>query len=56
MIDTEFTFEVGQRVRGNDGRERVIEHLGRIWGGPAYYVRTQIGHRWYEQADLWPVE
>jgi hypothetical protein len=51
MIDTEFQFEVGQSVRGSDGREGVIEHLGRIWGRPAYYVRTDEGHRWYEQSE-----
>ena len=54
MSGADFKFEVGQRVRGSDGREGIIEHLGRIWGNPAYFVRTSQGSRWYEQSDLSP--
>ena len=56
MNSVDFRFEVGQRVRGSDGREGVIEHLGRIWGHPAYFVRTSHGSRWYEESDLAPAE
>jgi hypothetical protein len=56
MSADDFEFDLGQRVRTADGVEGVIEHLGRIWGRPAYYVRTEAGYRWYEQPDLSPVE
>jgi len=56
MSGADFEFEMGQCVRAADASEGVIEHLGRIWGRPAYYVRTEDGYRWYEQTDLAPVE
>jgi hypothetical protein len=52
MTGDDFTFSVGQCVRGSDDRVGVIEHLGRIWGRPAYFVRGTGWSRWYEQPDL----
>jgi hypothetical protein len=56
MSDEEFTFVPGQRVRANDGREGVVEHLGRISNEPAYFVKTAHGGRWYVQSELSPAE
>jgi len=56
MKSVDFRFEVRQRVRGSDGSEGLIEHLGRIRGKPAYFVRTSHGSRWYEETDLEAVE
>jgi len=52
MNSVEFQFEVGQRVRASDGSVGVIEHLGRISGRPAYFVRIRESCCWYEESEL----
>lgn len=56
MGDADFQFDIGQRVRGDDGKVGLIKQLGRINGQPAYFVRgNNGGGGWYYQSELTPL-